>query len=74
MQRNPTQACPADLTSPKIFHSICVRLTEPRGAHFSPAEDVLAFRRLIHLTTDQSSSLETFKINNTRGRTGCIGE
>lgn len=73
MQREPAQAVSSDLPD-EIFRSICFHLTEPRNAHFSPVEDVLASLRLTHLTTDQSTSLETFKINNTRGRIGCIGE
>jgi len=43
------------------FFSIRFRLTEPRGARFSPASDVITFCGLIHLATDQTSSLEAFK-------------
>jgi hypothetical protein len=48
--------------------SICFGLTGRRGARFSPAVDVITFSGVIHLATDQTSSLEAFKINNRRSR------
>jgi hypothetical protein len=60
--------------SKEIFSQFVFRLTEPRGARFSPAADVITFSGLIHLTADhQSSSLEAFKINDMRSRQAAEG-
>jgi hypothetical protein len=60
-------------TGPKKFFLNLFLLSETRATRFSPSADVITFWRLIHLTANQSSSLETFKINNTRSRQAAEG-
>jgi hypothetical protein len=43
------------------------------AARFSPSMDVVTFQGLIQSQAGQSSSLETFKINNTRSRQAAQG-
>jgi hypothetical protein len=69
LQRDRTQNSSRMKPDKRNFFSIYSGLTGPRGARFSPPVNVITFLALIHLTAiHQSSSLETFKINNRRSR------
>jgi hypothetical protein len=60
-------------TGAKKFFLNLFSASRSPAARFSPSADVITFWGLIHLKQTKSSSLETFKINNTRSRQAAEG-